>query len=136
MTSALDQMGGETALQRLVTQFYDLMETLPQAHDIHRLHFCGHGIEHTRVEQFNFLCGFLGGRQYYMETHGHMNVREIHAHIPIRQADAEVWLATMDKALAACDLSGPHVDKMRATLARVAAILINDLDDWRKEGAT
>lgn len=135
MTSALDQMGGEAELQRLVTQFYDLMERLPEAQEIHRLHFRGHGVDHTRVQQFNFLSGFLGGRQYYMEQHGHMNVREIHAHVPIRQKDAEVWLATMDRALDDCGLSGPYIDKMRSTLARVATILINDVEDWRQEVA-
>lgn len=29
------------------------------------------------------MSGFLGGRQYYLEKHRHMNVKEIHAHVPI-----------------------------------------------------
>ena len=130
--SLIDQLGGEERLVDLVNEFYDLMETLPEASEIHRLHFRGHGLDHTRVEQVNFMSGFMGGRQYYREKHGHMDVREIHEHIPIRAEDAEVWLATWDKALDACGHEGPHIDKLRATVRRVAQLLINDLPDWRK----
>lgn len=64
MTSALTSLGGETALHELVETFYDLMETDPAAYPLHRLHFRGHGLNHTRQAQFEFLCGFLGGRAY------------------------------------------------------------------------
>jgi hemoglobin len=129
--TVLDQLGGEDALRQLVDRFYDLIETDPEAHDLLRLHFRGHGMNHTRTEQFNFLSGFLGGRQYYREKHGHMDVRDIHAHIPIRLADAEQWLSTMDRALDECGHSGAIVDKIRATLRRVALMLVNDVEDWR-----
>jgi hemoglobin len=129
--TVLDQLGGEDTLRQLVNRFYDLIETQPEAHDLLRLHFRGHGMEHTRDEQTDFLNGFLGGRQYYKEKHGHMDVREIHAHIPIRTADAEQWLATMDQALDDCGHTGAHIDKIRATLRRVALMLVNEVDDWR-----
>lgn len=94
--SALDKLGGESALRALVEHFYDLMDTLPETEQLRILHMDGHGIAHTRSEQFDFMSGFLGGRQYYMEKHRHMNVKEIHAHIPIHTEDANVWLETMD----------------------------------------
>jgi hemoglobin len=129
--TVLDQLGGEEALNRLVNHFYDLMETDPAAHDLMRLHFRGHGMNHIRTEQINFLNGFFGGRQYYKEKHGHMDVRKMHAHIPIRTADAEQWLATMDKALNDLGHAGAHIDRIRATLRRVALMLVNDVEDWR-----
>ena len=132
MTDILvDQLGGEDEVARLVNQFYDLMETNPEAAQIHRLHFRGHGIDHTRKQQVDFMIGFMGGRQYYREAHGHMDVREIHAHVPIRQEDADAWLVTWDAALDVCGMQGPHVVKLQAAVRRVAAILINDLPDWR-----
>jgi len=127
----LDALGGEEALHRLVTRFYDRMEADPAVHSLHRLHFRGHGLSHTREAQFEFLCGFLGGRAYYRERHGHMNLREIHAHIPIRTADAELWLATFDAALRDCGMEGEVVERLRATLRRAAHVLVNDLPDWR-----
>ncbi|WP_283177272.1 group II truncated hemoglobin [Gemmobacter sp. 24YEA27] len=127
MTSILDQIGGEEALRRLVNRFYDLVETDPRGRQILHLHFRGHGLSHVREEQFNFLSGFLGGRRYYLEKHGNMDVKTMHAHIPIRAGDADDWLALMDQAILDCGLSGPHVDRMRATFTRVAHVLVNDL---------
>ena len=80
------------------------------------------------------MSGFMGGRQHYRERHGHMDVKEIHAHVPIRQEDAENWLICMDRALAAEGHSGPHIDKLRTVLRRVALILVNDLPDWEDTG--
>ena len=134
MKSALSSIGGEAVLRDLVKAFYDRMESDPEAYPLHRLHFRGHGLDHTRQTQFEFLCGFLGGRAYYRERFGHMNLREIHAHVPIRTDDAELWLKTFDAALKECGLEGAAVDKFRATLQRAAHMLVNDVPDWR-EGA-
>lgn len=131
MRAAIEEIGGEAALHRLVNRFYDRMESDPEVHELHRLHFRGHGMSHTRQSQFEFLCGFLGGRQYYRERFGHMDLREIHAHIPIRQADIDMWLDTFKKAIEDCELEGPAVDRLLATLTRAANILANDLPDWR-----
>ncbi|EBA15453.1 protozoan/cyanobacterial globin family protein [Roseobacter sp. SK209-2-6] len=133
MKSALEQIGGEARLRKLVERFYDRMETDPAVHALHRLHFRGHGLNHTRQTQFEFLCGFLGGRAYYKERFGHMNMREIHAHVPIREADAELWLETFDAALQDCAMEGPAVERLRASLRRAALSLVNDVPDWRLE---
>lgn len=126
MTSMLDQIGGEPGLRELVKHFYDLVETDPEAERLLTLHMDGHGLNHTREEQFNFLSGFMGGRQYYLEKHRHMNVREIHAHVPIFKQDAELWLQVMDRTLRELGHSGPKVERLRATLRKVALMLVND----------
>ncbi|MEJ6389418.1 group II truncated hemoglobin [Gymnodinialimonas ulvae] len=133
MQTALDQIGGEDALYRLVTRFYDLLESDPALYPLHRLHLRGHGLNHTRSEQFNFLSGFLGGRRHYHEKHGHMDLREIHAHVPIRDADAQMWLDTMDRAISDCGLGADLPEPVRATLRRAALMLVNDVADWRIE---
>lgn len=133
MTTPLDDIGGEDKLHELVNRFYDRVETDPEAYQLHRLHFRGHGLSHLRQAQFEYLFGFLGGRAYYRERNGHMNLREIHAHVPIREADAELWLTTFDAALVDCGMSGETVDKFRATLRRAALMLVNDVPDWREE---
>lgn len=126
----IEHIGGEAAVRELVECFYDLMETLPDGAHLRLLHARGQGMANARVEQFAFLCGFLGGRRYYAERHGHMDLRQIHAHVPVRQEDAENWLFCMDRALADCGCSGPEVDRLRATLRRAAFHLVNDLGEW------
>ena len=134
MRSLLDEFGGDTALRALVNRFYDLVETDPQGATHLRLLFRGHGLAHVREEQVAFLSGFLGGRRLYQERHGHADVKRMHAHVPIRLQDAEDWLALMDRAMADCGLTGPHVERMRSALRRVALALVNDLPDWGLPG--
>lgn len=126
----IDRLGGEGGVRALVERFYDLVETAPEGEGLRRLHFRGQGIAHARVEQFNFLCGFLGGRQHYREKHGHMDVRHMHVHVPISSEDAENWLTLMDRALFDLGHGGPAFDGLRATFRRIALMLVNDLGAW------
>ena len=127
--TVIQQIGGEEVLRDLVKQFYDLVETLPEAARLRHLHFQGHGLDHARREQFDFLSGFLGGRRYYEERHGHMDLREIHAHVPITIEDARTWLSSMDRALALAGLEGAHIEKLRVAFERVALRLVNETPD-------
>ncbi len=126
----IDEIGGEDVLRNLVEHFYDLVEENPEGSQIVKLHKRGHGMGHARVEQFNFLSGFMGGRKYYQEKHGHMDVKLMHEHVPITTEDAENWLTCMDQALVDLKLTGPGVERLRAVFRRVALMLVNDLAEW------
>ena len=121
----IDRIGGEETVHAVVDHFYDLIETLPQGAQIMDLHLQGHGLSHVRPAQFEFLCGFFGGRRYYQERHGHMNLREIHAHVPIRAQDAADWLAVMDRALGDCAVADPMKGQIMVTFTRAAQMLVN-----------
>jgi hemoglobin len=125
MEPMIDRIGGEPQVQLLVNRFYDLIETLPQGAAIMEMHQKGHGLSHVRPEQFNFLCGFFGGRRYYHEAHGHMNLREIHAHVEIRARDAEDWLAVMDRAMVDTGVGDRERAEIMATFRRAALMLVN-----------
>jgi hemoglobin len=121
----IDRIGGEEQVQLLVNHFYDLIENLPQGRTIMELHRKGHGLSHVRPAQFEFLCGFFGGRRYYHERHGHMNLREIHAHVEIRRQDAEDWLAVMDRAMVETGVGDRERSEVMATFRRAALMLVN-----------
>jgi hemoglobin len=89
------------------------------------MHQRGHGLNHVRPEQFDFLCGFFGGRRHYQERHGHMNLREIHAHVDIRARDAEDWLAVMDRAMVGTGVPDAERVAIMATFRRAAMMLVN-----------
>jgi hemoglobin len=125
MEPMIDRIGGEGQVHLLVNHFYDLIETLPQGRAIMEMHLKGHGLSHVRPEQFNFLCGFFGGRRYYHERHGHMNLREIHAHVEIRRQDAEDWLAVMDRAMVETGVGDAERVEIMATFRRAALMLVN-----------
>lgn len=125
MASVVDDIGGEPVVRALVERFYDLIETAPEGARILDLHFQGHGLSHVRLEQFEFLSGFFGGRRYYAERHGHMNLREIHAHVPIHPQDAEDWLSCMTRALDDVGIGGPAREKIALAFDRAARMLVN-----------
>ena len=126
----IDQIGGEEVLRSLVERFYDIVEESRTGAQIVKLHKRGHGMDHARIEQFNFLAGFMGGRKYYQEKHGHMDVKLMHEHVPITEKDAENWLTCMDQALGELNLAGPHIERLRRVFRRVALMLVNDLAEW------
>jgi hemoglobin len=125
MEPMIDRIGGEGQVSLLVNHFYDLIETLPQGAAIMAMHQRGHGLNHVRPEQFDFLCGFFGGRRYYQERHGHMNLREIHAHVEIRAQDAEDWLAVMGRAMSETGVADPERAEIMTTFRRAALMLVN-----------
>ncbi|MBP9184747.1 MAG: group II truncated hemoglobin [Fuscovulum sp.] len=125
MEPMIDRIGGEEKVHHLVDHFYDLIETLPQGRAIMEMHLKGHGLSHVRPAQFEFLCGFFGGRRYYHERHGHMNLREIHAHVEIRTQDAEDWLAVMDLAMKDTAVPADQAAQIMAAFRRAALSLVN-----------
>lgn len=123
-----DQMGGEATIQQLVETFYDIVEHEPEGTVLHRLHLRGHGVAHSRIEQFNFLSGFLGGPRLYVERYGHSDVRQMHAHVVIDRQARDAWLTCMAMAIDRVGLN----PEIRATLlkhfSRVADMLVNTPD--------
>jgi hemoglobin len=94
-----ERIGGEAGVRDLVKVFYDLVESEPEGAPLRVLHNQGNGLAHAREAQFMFLSGFLGGPQLYVEQYRHSNVRQMHNHLAIGEAEAQSWLACMDKAL-------------------------------------
>lgn len=130
-TSAIPQLslyeaiGGESAIKQLVQVFYDLVETDPEAHLLHLLHLRGNGIAHSRLEQFNFLSGFLGGPKLYVEKHGHSNVRKMHEHLEITLAGKDIWLKCMEMAIDQIGVDAGIKHKLMKNFITVANQLVN-----------
>lgn len=120
-----DRVGGEDRLRELVETFYDIVEFEPEGERLHLLHRRGHGVAHSRIEQFNFLSGFLGGPKLYVEKFGHSNVREMHAHVEINAEARDAWLTCMGIAIDRVGLSSDVKDELMSNFTRVAFMLKN-----------
>ena len=110
--SLYHEIGGESVLRRLVESFYDIVEQDEEAAGLHLLHRQGHGVAHSRQEQFNYLSGFFGGPSYYVQFHGHARLREIHEHVPIGAEMRDIWLNCMRKAIDRSDIPEHLREKM------------------------
>lgn len=122
----LEAVGGESGLRCLVEAFYDIIEGDAAAEALHLLHLRGHGVNHSRIEQFNFLCGFLDGSKYYVLKHGHSHLNVMHRHVPIDSRMRDLWLACMDKAFVQVGLPEETASRLRKHFA-VAAESVRNL---------
>ena len=126
--SLYSQIGGEAVVKQLVETFYDLIEQHPEGQAVNVLHLRGHGVAHSRVEQFNFLCGFLGGPNLYAEKYGHSNVRLMHEHVEINAQAKDAWLVCMGMAIDQIGLEPALKEQLMANFTVVGALLVNRND--------
>jgi hemoglobin len=94
-------IGEEKGVYELVKNFYEIMESDPNAKeclDIHELH---DGVVPDEVKKkfFMFLCGWFGGPNLYVERIGPPRMRARHMHVKITTALKDQWLYCMFKAL-------------------------------------
>ena len=90
-------IGGEERVKALVERFYDLMDLQPEFARLRQVH--GSSLDQARQRTFWFLCGWLGGPQYYTEKFGHPRLRARHMHVLIGIQERDEWLACMDRAM-------------------------------------
>lgn len=126
--SLYDIVGGEQGVERLVKVFYDIIETRPEGHKLHVMHLRGNGVAHSRIEQFNFLSGFLGGPKLYNEKHGHMNVKMMHEHVEINTEAKDIFLNCMAMAIDEIGMEASTKTKLMRSFTVVAERLINRND--------
>lgn len=93
-------LGGETAVRALVRRFYELMDTLPEAYGIRKLHPAD--LSSSEDKLYWFLSGWLGGPQLYTERFGHPRLRARHLPFPIGSEEANQWMMCMRQAMAEC----------------------------------
>lgn len=120
-----DRVGGEDGVRTLVETFYDIIEFEPEGRGLYILHLRGHGVAHSRIEQFNFLSGFLGGPRLYVEKYGHSDVREMHVHVEIDAEARDAWLNCMSIAIDRVGLPADVKRDLMANFTRVAFQLKN-----------
>lgn len=96
-TTVYELLGGEQGLRAMVHRFYDLMDTLPEAYGIRKLH--PRDLASSEQKLFMFLSGWLGGPQLYVEQYGHPRLRARHLPFAIATPEAEQWMMCMRMAM-------------------------------------
>lgn len=90
-------VGGYDGLVKLVNDFYDAMDTLPEAQLIRQMH--RDDLTESREKLVYFLSGWMNGPQIYAEKFGGINIPMAHAHLKVGDAERDAWLRCMQVAL-------------------------------------
>ena len=90
-------IGGENAVRALVHRFYELMDTLPEAYAVRKLHAAD--LSGADEKLFMFFSGWLGGPDLYVQRHGHPRLRARHLPFSIGTRERDEWLLCMKQAL-------------------------------------
>lgn len=112
------RIGGAPAVRALVDRFYDLMDELPEAYAVRKLHPADLG--GSRDKLYQFLSGWLGGPPLYVEAHGHPRLRARHLPFPIGTAERDQWLMCMHRAMTELALEPALQRELAAAFARTA----------------
>ena len=107
-----ERLGGEAGVRQLVDRFYDLMELEPQYAELLAMH--PKRMDETRDKLFWFLCGWLGGPDYFSQRFGHPRLRMRHFPYAIGTRERDAWIDCMRQAM---DESGLAADLQARLLA-------------------
>jgi hemoglobin len=121
-----DVVGGDAGVRRLVDRFYDLMDELPEAYGIRKLH--PEDLSGSRDKLYWFLSGWLGGPAHYESRFGHPRLRARHLPFTIGEAERDQWLMCMRQAVDEQIHEGPFRDKLWEAIAGLA-------DHMRNQGS-
>ncbi len=90
--------GRVEGITKLAGDFYDQMQTLPEAKKILFMHPTD--LTESRDKLARFLCGYMNGPELYEEKYGPIQLAPAHAHLAIGTPEKKAWLLCMEKALA------------------------------------
>jgi hemoglobin len=116
-------IGGEEKVKALVERFYDLMDLEPQYAALRAAH--GTELARARENLFWFLCGWLGGPQYYTDRFGHPRLRMRHMPFKIGVLERDQWLACMDQAMGEVEVPAELRARLRDSFFQTADFMRN-----------
>jgi hemoglobin len=118
-----EDLGGEKPLRALVDRFYDVMDDLPEAAILRGLH--QDDLTDARQKLFEFLSGWMGGPDLYIQKHGHPRLRARHLPFKIGVSERDEWLLCMDQALGGAGIGREQHRQLLAGFSQVADFMRN-----------
>jgi hemoglobin len=116
-------IGGETGVRSLVTRFYDLMDSAPEAVHVRAVHKAD--LIEAREKLFMFLSGWSGGPPLFTDKFGHPRLRQRHAPFSIGMIERDEWLWCMNKALDESTINPESVAFLKTRFAEIADFMRN-----------
>ena len=113
-----ERIGGEAQVRALVHCFYELMDELPEAYGIRKMH--AESLDGASDKLFKFLSGWMGGPQLFVQEFGEPFLRRRHFPFAIGESERDQWLMCMDQALNDVVADAELRGELSAAFAKVA----------------
>lgn len=85
-----EAIGGDPTVRALTHRFYELMASLPEAARCRAIH--PPDLSSSEEKLYEYLTGYLGGPQLYIEKRGHPMLRRRHFLAEIGPEERDEWL--------------------------------------------
>ena len=121
--SHYERIGGEAKVRELVQRFYHLMDELPEAYGIRKMH--QPSLKGAEDKLFMFLSGWMGGPPLFVEKFGHPALRMRHMPFSIGKAERDQWLLCMAQALDEVVEEEALRNELKAAFIKVADFMRN-----------
>jgi hemoglobin len=118
-----EAIGGAAAVRRLVDRFYQLMDELPEAYTVRRIH--PESLAGSADSLFDFLSGWFGGPPLYSQKKGHPRLRMRHRAYTIGPVERDEWMLCMTLALNEQVADAALREALVHTFAAMADHLVN-----------
>lgn len=92
-----ERIGGEAGVRRFTRRFYALMDAVPEAAACRAIH--PPSLDGSEQKLFEYLSGWLGGPQLFVERRGPPMLRRRHMVAPIGPQESAGWLLCFRWAL-------------------------------------
>jgi hemoglobin len=106
-----------------VRRFYELMDTLPEAYGVRKMH--PRDLAGSEEKLFMFLSGWLGGPQLFVEKFGHPRLRARHMPFSIGATERDQWMLCMRQAMSEQIADAGLRDQLDRKLADLADFMRN-----------
>jgi len=116
--TAYEALGGQEALKKIVSRFYKIMDSLPEAKGIRDMHAAD--LSSAEEKLFMFLSGWLGGPGLFEQKYGHPRLRARHLPFKIGKSERDQWMICMVKALEDCAVQEPLRSELAYSLLDLA----------------
>jgi hemoglobin len=118
-----DTLGGAPAVQRLAHRFYALMDELPEAYAVRKMH--PESLQGSEENLFEFLSGWFGGPSLYIARKGHPRLRMRHNPYAIGARERDEWMLCMTQALTEQVQDAAFRARLIDTFAQMADHMVN-----------
>ena len=118
MKTPYELLGGEEVLRKLVQRFYVVMDTLPEAQPIRKMHPAN--LKTSEDKLFDFLSGWLGGPPLFEQKHGHPRLRARHLPFTIGKSERDQWMICMVHAFEDIGIQDPLRSQLLESILRLA----------------